>query len=83
MNKFSNYKISFRSPYITIFDKIIYICVANIVPISNLGVQRGLIAIFYKFSETAKSAGEMTDKKTIIESVAFATDSIITLFCML
>ena len=60
MNKFSNYKISFRSPYITMFAKIIYVYVANIVPISNLGVQSGLIAIFYKFSETAKSAGEMT-----------------------
>jgi hypothetical protein len=64
MNKFSNYKISFRSPYITIFNKIIYICVANFVPINDLGVCSGLIAIFYKFSETAKSAGEMTKENT-------------------
>ena len=83
MNKFSNYKISFRLPYITLVAKIIHMFVANIVPISNLWAQSGLIVIFCKFSETAKSAGETTDKKTIIESVAFATDSIITLFCML
>ena len=66
MNKFSNYKISFRSPYITIFAKIIHICVANIVPISDLWEQSELIAIFYKFSETAKSAGETTMKLVMV-----------------
>ena len=66
MNKFSNYKILFCLPYITLVAKIIYIFVANIMPISNLWAQSGLIAIFCKFSETAKSAGETTMKLVMV-----------------
>ena len=60
MNKFSNYKISFRLPYILNIAKIIYVCTANIVPVSNLAGCNDLNTMFCKFSETAKSAGETT-----------------------
>ena len=69
MNKFSNCKILFRLPYITKIVKFIYMYVANIVPISCLAMRSNPIAMFCKFSETAKSVGE-TPMQKVCHSVA-------------